>query len=287
MQNIKNQRYLWLFIIRKFIYCSLLFILNFYIKRMDIANMKKLIAGNWKMNMNREDAIKLAFSLVSFASESPKIDDKCDILLCPPFTYISQVKEICKDSVISVGAQDCSFHENGAYTGEISANMLYDIGCNYVIIGHSERRQYHGETDDIVLNKVCAARQEGLISIVCIGETKEERDKKKHEDIIISQLAASIPDGMNSQNIVIAYEPVWAIGTGKTASPDDVFDMHKLIRSELKSRFSDGSDIRILYGGSMKPDNAKQLLSIENVDGGLIGGASLKADQFTSIIQKA
>ena len=249
--------------------------------------MKKLIAGNWKMNTNRSEANTLALSVAKHVAGDPQIVNKCDILLCPPFVYIPDVISKCKGSSVFVGAQDCSFHENGAYTSEISAKMLSDIGCSYVIIGHSERRQYHNETSDIVSNKACSAYKSGLVAIICVGESESERDAGEHEAVVKSQLASSIPDNATSQNTVIAYEPVWAIGTGKTASPEDVLDMHKFIREELEMRFSDGKNFRILYGGSMKPDNAGELLSIPNVDGGLIGGASLKAEQFIAIAQKA
>ncbi len=249
--------------------------------------MKKLIAGNWKMNTDAAEACAIASYISDHISNNPDITAKCDVLLCPPFTYISKVKGICKTSNVLVGAQDCSFHDKGAYTGEISANMLSDIGCDYVIIGHSERRQYHGETDEIISAKAKSAQGAGLISIICVGESESQRDAGEHEAVVKLQLDSSIPDGANAHNTVIAYEPVWAIGTGNTASSEDVFNMHKFIRSELKARFSDGNNMQILYGGSMKPDNAKELLAIENVDGGLIGGASLKAEQFIEIAQKA
>jgi len=249
--------------------------------------MKKLIAGNWKMNTDRSEANALASSVARYVADDPQIVNKCDILLCPPFVYIPDVISKCDSSSVFVGAQDCSFHENGAYTSEISANMLSDIGCGYVIAGHSERRQYHNETSDIVSNKACSAYKSGIIAIICVGESEEERDSEIHKSVVKAQLTSSVPDNATSQNTVIAYEPVWAIGTGKTASPEDVFDMHKFIRAELEMRFSDGKNFRILYGGSMKPNNAGELLSIPNVDGGLIGGASLKAEEFIAIAQKA
>ena len=249
--------------------------------------MKKLIAGNWKMNTSTNEAQNLISSISSNIASHPQIFENCDLLVCPPFVYIPEIRIACGQQNISLGGQDCSAYGSGAYTGEISASMLKDSGCTYAIVGHSERREYHNETDNMILQKAKAAHDHGLVSIICVGESEEERDANAQEEIVERQLLNSIPETTTAENTVIAYEPVWAIGTGKTASPDDVADMHKFIRSQLQKQFSDGDKIRILYGGSMKPDNAKALLSTPNVDGGLIGGASLKADDFIAIAQKA
>ena len=249
--------------------------------------MKKLIAGNWKMNLHKEDAVQLASSITQKLSEADGITDKCDILICPPTIHISSVLDICKNTAVNVGGQDCSIHNEGAYTGQTSPSMLKDYGCTYTILGHSERREYQNETDSDVNKKAESAHKNGLIAIICVGESEAERNADAQEQIVERQLTHSIPTGANAENTVIAYEPVWAIGTGKTASPADVEAMHAHIRNILKQTLKDGSDVRILYGGSMKPENAADLLSTPNVDGGLIGGASLKADQFIEIAEKA
>lgn len=249
--------------------------------------MKKLIAGNWKMNLNREEAKALASSIVKTVSGNAGITDKCDFLICPPTVHISDANEICAGTNVSLGGQDCSIYDKGAYTGDTSAAMLKDYGCTYTILGHSERREYQQESDDIVQRKAESAHKNGLIAIICVGESEAERDANAHEQIVERQLEHSIPSSASADNTVIAYEPVWAIGTGKTASPDDVKSMHAHIRNILNQKLNDGEKVRILYGGSMKPENAKDLLSTPNVDGGLIGGASLKADQFVAIAEKA
>ncbi len=236
--------------------------------------MKKLIAGNWKMN----GSVELACAVAAKLQENPSAGDNADILICPPSIYVSLI-----DSNVLLGAQDCSEHESGAYTGEISPSMIKDAGCSYVILGHSERRQYHGESSDLVARKASAANKSGLISIVCIGETLEQREAGRAQEVVGEQLAQSLPEGASSQNTVVAYEPVWAIGTGKTANSADVAEMHSFIRSELDGKVAGYNDVRILYGGSMKPANARELLATPNVDGGLIGGASLDAQQFIEI----
>lgn len=243
-------------------------------------NQKKLIAGNWKMNMSGKSAVDLADSIVRAAGGYSLT---CDFVLCPPFPYIESVVKICKGSNVSVGGQDCSVHEAGAYTGEVSAEMLADIGARYVIIGHSERRQCHGESDSLVAGKAKAAFGHGLVAIVCVGETLAEREAGRAFDVVAEQVLCSVPEESTARNLVIAYEPVWAIGTGKTATPEDAEAMHSFIRGKLKSRFADYKEMRILYGGSMKPDNAKALLAMPNIDGGLIGGASLVPGQFLAI----
>ena len=212
----------------------------------------------------------------------------CDFLVCPTYVHLHQVRDVLDRSTsIFLGAQDCALGEDGAYTGDISAAMLRDAGCAFVILGHSERRQYHGETDEIVKAKAEKAHAQGLHAIICVGETEEQREADAQEAVVGAQLEAAIPEGASAQNTTIAYEPVWAIGTGKTASPQDVKDMHGFIRGKLSERLDDSDGVRILYGGSMKPSNAAELLSTENVDGGLIGGASLDPQQFIEIAQAA
>jgi triosephosphate isomerase len=207
--------------------------------------------------------------------------------VCPPFTLIAKVGEAIADSAITLGAQDCHAAEKGAHTGDVSAAMLADLGCRYVIAGHSERRTDHGEKDADVKAKAEAILANGLAAIICIGETEKERDAEKTLEVVKSQLAGSLPDGAKASNTVIAYEPVWAIGTGRTPSNDEVQEVHALIRAELASALGEdqAGGIRILYGGSMKPENARDLLSLPDVDGGLIGGASLKAEDFWAIAQ--
>lgn len=211
---------------------------------------------------------------------------KADLCICPAFIHIAAVRAILSPA-IELGGQDCALHENGAYTGDISATMLKDAGCRYVILGHSERRQGHEETSAIVKEKARLAQAAGLTTIICIGETEKEREAGIHDAIVIMQLKESLPDSTNLTNAVIAYEPVWAIGTGKTASSDDIREMHGIIRRYLQEKLDNCGDIRILYGGSVKPENAATILSIDNVDGALVGGASLKAEQFLAIAAAA
>lgn len=244
--------------------------------------MKKLIAGNWKMNGSVQFSKGLTDGICHGLKSDPELLDVCDFLVFPPFSYIYQVHSQA-DGQVSVGAQDCSLHLSGAYTGEVSALMVKDCGARFVLLGHSERRQYHHETDDIVAAKAKAAHEQGLVSVICVGETENQRTMGQEKVIVAQQLSKSVPEGANAQNIVIAYEPVWAIGTGKNASVDDILEMHAFIRSELISRDSALSSVRILYGGSMKPENSAEILAIPNVDGGLIGGASLKAESFLDI----
>jgi triosephosphate isomerase len=240
--------------------------------------MKKLIAGNWKMNGSPDSAAALVTNIE--AGVTPDILATCDMLVCPPFVHIPIA--VLAVNALAIGAQDCSQYDDGAYTGDISAAMLKDTGCSYVILGHSERRQYFGETDASVRAKAKKANAQGLITIICVGETEAEREQGIQEQIVADQLKGSLPAGYDETNTVIAYEPVWAIGTGKTATADDIAAMHAFIRAQL------GNDkIRILYGGSMKPGNAAEILATPNVDGGLIGGASLKAEDFLNIAKAA
>ncbi len=251
--------------------------------------MKKLIAGNWKMNGSWAETRNLTENILQGAQGIPELSDKCDLVIFPPFIHIGVAKEMLTeaDSPLTYGAQDCSFNPNGAYTGDISAAMLQDFGCEYVILGHSERRQYHGETNETVKSKGAAAHAEGLKTIICIGEQESERESGAEKDVVGTQLLESLPESATVLNTVIAYEPVWAIGTGKTATPEDVKDMHEFIRKKLLERIEIAENMRILYGGSMKPDNAKDLLATPNVDGGLIGGASLDAEAFLAIARAA
>lgn len=247
-------------------------------------NKKKLIAGNWKMNGSlaaNEGLVKaLAQGLGTPA---------CDVAVCVPAPYLAQVQSLVAGTGIALGAQDVSRHEQGAYTGEQSAPMLREFGVRYAIVGHSERRQYHGESDDLVAAKTATALKHGVTPIVCVGETLAEREGGHTEEVVKRQLAAVIHlNGHCISEIVVAYEPVWAIGTGKTATPEQAQAVHALLRAQLHHAASDhAAGIRILYGGSMNAANAAQLLSQPDIDGGLIGGASLKAPDFLQIIAAA
>ena len=235
------------------------------------------------MNGSLQSAEALCNGILERTKTDPAIIQKSDILVCPPFVHIDKVVSLLKQSGIMIGAQDCSAHEKGAYTGEVSAPMLAEIGCGYVILGHSERRTYHKESNELIAAKAKAAHKAGLVAIVCVGETQAERETGRQNEVIAAQLSASVPQGANADNTVIAYEPVWAIGTGKVAGAFDVGQMHGFIRKKLKELVEDSQKMRILYGGSMKPDNAAGLLALPDVNGGLIGGASLNADDFIAI----
>ncbi|MBK1697837.1 triose-phosphate isomerase [Rhodovibrio salinarum] len=244
--------------------------------------MRKLIAGNWKMNGQRADGTALAKTLAERArgSEAPDVD----WLVCPPFTLLHLVAEQLSGSPVKLGAQDCHFEEKGAHTGDVAPGMLDDLCCSHVIVGHSERRQDHKESDELVQAKAEAARAHGITPILCIGETQEERDAGKAMDVLTRQLEGSLPAAGEGE-LVVAYEPVWAIGTGRTATAEDVREAHAHVRAQLKKAYGDtaGAQVRILYGGSVKPANAGELMATENVDGALVGGASLKADDFWEI----
>lgn len=242
---------------------------------------RPLIAGNWKMNGLAADGLALAQAVAARSGEATA----CDLLICPPFTLIGSAVQAVAGSTVAVGGQDCHAKVSGAHTGDISAAMLKDSGCAYVIVGHSERRTDHGETDAVVKAKAEAALAAGLKVIVCIGETLEQRDAGRTIEVNTSQLQGSLPAGAVADNTVIAYEPVWAIGTGRVATPEQAQDVHAAIRAELVKLVGadQAAGMRILYGGSMKPDNAPQLLALADVDGGLIGGAALKADDFLAI----
>ena len=248
---------------------------------------RPLIAGNWKMNGLRGDGLALASALVQRmkAETGPAFD----MVVCPPFTLIAGVGAAVAGSAIALGGQDCHGDEKGAHTGDTSAAMLADLGCAFVIVGHSERRTDHAETDAQVKVKAEAALAAGLTPIVCIGETASQRDAGDTMQVVRGQLAGSLPEGASAANTVIAYEPVWAIGTGRTPTTGEVQEVHALIRGELAARLGGGEGgaggLRILYGGSVKPANAGELMALPDVDGGLIGGASLNADDFWAIAE--
>lgn len=232
------------------------------------------------MNGTRESLRELADLRVALAAKPPR----ADVLICPPATLLSRALASVAHE-FEIGGQDCHAEPSGAFTGDISAEMLKDAGASAVIVGHSERRQYHGETDAQVSAKARAAWRAGLLAIICIGETQGERDAGKALHICASQIAASLPDGATAATAAVAYEPIWAIGTGRTPTSADIAEVHALIRERLVARFgAEGQGMRILYGGSMKPSNAAEILALQNVDGGLIGGASLKAVDFLAII---
>lgn len=251
--------------------------------------MKKLIAGNWKMNGSLKCATTLITEISDSLSQNAQLYDTCDFLVCPPYVHMLPVRDIIEDKkvTVEVGAQNCSVFSNGAYTGDISAEMIHDLGAGSVILGHSERREYYQEADETIAIKAQAAHDHGLVAVICVGETSEQREAGDQEEVVGAQLEASIPASANAKNTVIAYEPVWAIGTGNTATTDDVEAMHKFIREKLQEKLADFAEVRILYGGSVKPENAGDLFALKNVDGALIGGASLKADQFLGIAKAA
>lgn len=243
--------------------------------------IRPLIAGNWKMNGLRASTAEFEAMLAGAAG----VAAKADLLVCPPATLIAVFAEQARGSKnLTVGAQDCHPKASGAHTGDISAEMLADAGAGVIIVGHSERRADHGENDTLVRQKAEAAWRAGLTAIVCIGETQAQRDAGQTLDICRGQLTGSLPDKATPGNLVVAYEPVWAIGTGLTPTSEDVEQIHKFIREFLTSRFNgEGEKMRILYGGSVKPSNARELMAVANVNGALIGGASLKAADFLAI----
>ncbi|MGE0563866.1 MAG: triose-phosphate isomerase [Pseudolabrys sp.] len=244
------------------------------------ASLRPLVAGNWKMNGLRASSAELG-KIIAGASA---VSGKTDLMICPPATLISDFAHAAKGSPVSIGGQDCHAQAAGAFTGDVAAEMLKDAGASAVIVGHSERRTLHKETDADVNAKAIAAWRAGLVAIVCIGETREEREAGRALAVVGSQLKGSLPDGCTARTLVVAYEPVWAIGTGLTPTTADVAQIHASIRKALIARFAnEGDGIRILYGGSVKPSNARELLSVADVNGALVGGASLKADDFLGI----
>ena len=246
-----------------------------------MAERRKLVAGNWKMN-----GLRSALPEVQAMAAGVHGLGRVDLVICPPATLASSVGEALLGSPIALGGQDCHAKPNGAFTGDVSAEMWADLGARFVIVGHSERRQYHAETDAIVAAKAAAACRAGLSPIICVGESLAERDAGDTLSVIAGQLARSIPDEAGRPDTVIAYEPVWAIGTGRTPTLAQVEEVHQAIGRALDARFgAAGRQIRVLYGGSVKPDNAAQLMAVPGVDGALVGGASLKAADFLAIAQ--
>jgi triosephosphate isomerase (TIM) len=242
--------------------------------------MPQLIAGNWKMHCLAAEAVALAKGIADGAA-----DITAELLVCPTALHVAAVAAAVKGGKVAVGGQDCHESKQGAHTGDIAAPMLRDVGASWVILGHSERRQNHGETDELVREKCLAAVEAGLTPIVCVGETADQRAGGQETEVVGWQIAGSLPKPFNG---VVAYEPVWAIGTGKTATNDDVATMHAFIRDELVRQFGEaGHAIRILYGGSVKAANAAELLAVPNVGGALVGGASLKPEEFLAIARAA
>ncbi len=244
-------------------------------------DVRPLVAGNWKMNGLSASLVEIeAMRGASDAGET----GKAELAVCPPFTLLAQAAWKLKGGTVTLGGQDCHTEASGAFTGDISAAMLKDAGATYVIVGHSERRTMHHETDALVRAKAEAALKSGLIAIVCVGETRNEREAGDAVVVVTRQLLGSMPPAGSAETVVVAYEPVWAIGTGLTPTSADVAEMHKAIRGRLGEIYgAGGAKVRILYGGSVKPSNAKELLGLDNVDGALVGGASLKAADFLAI----
>ncbi|MBP5708612.1 MAG: triose-phosphate isomerase [Bacteroidales bacterium] len=248
---------------------------------------KQIVAGNWKMNKNLQEGIALAKAINEYFTNKPA--EKADVILCTPFIHLSSMAGIINAKRLSFGAQNCASEVSGAYTGEVSADMIKSTGAEYVILGHSERRSYYHEDNALLNKKTVLALQTGLKVIFCCGEVKEERVAEKHFDVVKVQLEEGILNlpAEDMKNIVIAYEPVWAIGTGLTATPDQAQEMHNFIRSLVEKHYGKkvANDMTILYGGSCKPSNAKEIFSKPDVDGGLIGGAALKAEDFSAIVE--
>jgi len=246
---------------------------------------KKIVAGNWKMNLTLQEGLALVEAIKSNLSDI----QKSDMVVCPPFPFLVPIAEVLKGTRIGLGAQNMFFEEKGAFTGEVSAPMLLSTGTQYVILGHSERRKYFGETNETVNKKVKKAIVSKLTPIMCVGETLAQREKDETESIITSQVTEGLFEllAADVRKMIIAYEPIWAIGTGRTASPEQAVEVHQLIRSIVAKKFGEetAGQVRIQYGGSVKPDNAEALLSQPDIDGALVGGASLKADSFEAIVR--
>ncbi len=246
---------------------------------------KKIVAGNWKMNTTVAAGKELAKDIVAALGKVPK---DVQLIIAPPFTHLAPVADVIKGSAVALSAQNCADKAKGAFTGEVSAEMIAGVGCTYTILGHSERRQYYGETSDTLVAKMALALENGLSPIYCVGEMLSEREAGNHFNVIKAQLE-EVLFGLSAEQmakVVIAYEPVWAIGTGVTATSEQAQEVHAFIRKTLAAKFGElANDITILYGGSCKPSNAKELFACPDIDGGLIGGASLKADDFIAIAQ--
>ncbi len=241
-----------------------------------------LVAGNWKMNKTSSETKEFMNQFLKLINGT----EKCEILICPPYTSLYVVNEIRKNTNIKLGAQDVHWEEEGAYTGKISCSMLIDSGCEYVIIGHSEQRTYFYETDETINKKLKKALDKNLIPIFCIGETLQQRDANQHKEIVRNQILNGLKEIKDIKNTVIAYEPVWAIGTGRNATPEQAQEMHQYIRNTINELYGEdkAKSIRVLYGGSLKPENAKEIFSQPDIDGGLVGGASLQPESFYKII---
>ena len=247
---------------------------------------RSLVAGNWKMHGSRAENASLVRSLLDQA----RADATTEVMLCPPFVYLHEVGRLLKDSDVALGAQSLCAEAMGAFTGEVSGAMLKDVGCSYVLVGHSERRQIYAEGDALVARKFLAAQSQGLVPVLCVGETLEEREGERTAQVVARQLDAVLAvSGVGAfRSAVIAYEPVWAIGTGRNASPDQAQDVHAMIRGKMAALDATiGASVRILYGGSVKASNARELFAMPDIDGGLVGGASLKADEFARICAAA
>ena len=248
---------------------------------------KKVIAGNWKMNNDLSESQNLVSGIISGLGN----DTNCDVIVCPPFTSLSEVNILIKNTPVKLGAQNMHYEESGAFTGEISNSMLKSVGCEYVIIGHSERRTIFGENDEMINKKINKALESGLKVIFCIGESLEQREEGITNEIVKKQIVNGLMNVTSDdlKNIIVAYEPIWAIGTGKTATPEQAQEVHSFIRGQIENIYSKESaeNLQIQYGGSVKPENAATLLSQPDIDGALVGGACLKADSFLSIIASA
>ena len=242
-----------------------------------------LVVGNWKMHGSPASVDELLGELVR-ERRSPDTE----VVVCPAYVHLAQAQALCAPTSISVGAQDCSHLQSGAYTGEVATGMLFELGCRWVILGHSERRQYHGESDELIAAKLSAAVEAGLQPIVCVGETREQREAGSAEAVVSAQLQGALNGQVNLDSLVVAYEPVWAIGTGLTATPEEAQDMHALIRARLQDLVGVDAEVtRVLYGGSVKANNAAQLFAQPDIDGALVGGAALVAESFLAIINAA
>ncbi|MGB8840222.1 MAG: triose-phosphate isomerase [Aliidongia sp.] len=244
---------------------------------------RALIAGNWKMHGLRSEALALAGGIAAHAA----VGTPAEILICPPATLLVPLADLLAGSAVALGAQDCHAKPSGAFTGDLSAPMLKDAGCSHVIVGHSERRTGHGETDATVRDKAAAALESGLVAILCVGETEAQNQAGRGAEVVAAQLRGSIPTAATPSTLIVAYEPIWAIGTGRTPGLDDIDRMHRHIRTVLAAALTGGEQVRLLYGGSVKPTNAAEILARPDVDGALVGGASLKIEEFWAIAEAA